>query len=100
MKKIVLIILSGMLFFEMAAQEAEKNIMSGNTFYRNKKYLEAEFQYRKALTLSPGHPVATYNFASSLYRNENGSEAIGVLDTLLRTEKDNKIRSNRMKLRG
>ena len=85
-----------LLFFvinSLYAQETNAIIEAGNNFYRNKKYKEAEAEYLKALDNSPGHPVATYNYASTLYRNDDGSKAIGVLDTLLRTEKDNKIRS-------
>lgn len=93
MKKIFLIIWGGMFFFELPAQEAEKRIMSGNVFYRNKQYLEAEFQYRKALDKSPSNAVARYNYASAIYRTGNADKAVAILDTLLRAEKDNTIRS-------
>ncbi|HEX7905990.1 MAG TPA: tetratricopeptide repeat protein [Chitinophagaceae bacterium] len=93
MRKILLVIISGMFFFDLPAQEAEKNIMSGNVFYRNKQYLEAEFQYRKALDKSPSNTVARYNYANAIYRTGNADEAVTTLDTLLRTEKDNKLRA-------
>lgn len=55
--------------------------------------MEAEFQYRRALEKSPSNPVARYNYASAIYRTGNPDKAVTTLDTLLRKEKDNKLRA-------
>jgi Ca-activated chloride channel family protein len=74
------------------SQDANRSIQSGNNFYRNKQYKEAEAEYQKALQASPGHPVASYNYANALYRDESQEQAIKVLDSITRIQGENNIR--------
>lgn len=56
---------------EPATVKKERNaINSGNKLYNNKRYAEAEVQYRKALEANPNSEVAQYNLASSLLKQD------------------------------
>jgi Ca-activated chloride channel homolog len=79
--------------FFAKAQTANESIITGNGFYKEAKYDQAVSEYRKALSQEPGNSTAKFNLANALYRSKNGSESIEILDTLLKTEKDKKIRS-------
>jgi Ca-activated chloride channel homolog len=79
--------------FFAKAQTANELIITGNGFYKEAKYEQAVSEYRKALSQEPDNSTAKFNLANALYRNNNNSESIGILDTLLKTEKDKKIRS-------
>jgi len=57
------------------AQPAQKFVRSGNKEYNDGHYKEAEINYRKALTKSPGSQKATYNLGNSLYKQKNFDEA-------------------------
>lgn len=73
------------------AQETEQHIFNGNALYRNKQYKEAEAEYRKALEKTPAPPPeAWYNYASSLFRNENAN-AINIFDSLAKADKGKPI---------
>jgi Ca-activated chloride channel homolog len=79
--------------FFLKAQTANESIITGNGFYKEAKYDQAASEYRKALSQEPGNSTAKFNLANALYRSKDGSESIEILDTLLKTEKDKKIRS-------
>jgi Ca-activated chloride channel homolog len=79
--------------FVAKAQTANESIITGNGFYKETKYDLAISEYRKALSQEPGNSTAKFNLANALYRSNNDGESIGILDTLLKTEKDKKIRS-------
>lgn len=79
--------------FFARAQTPNESIITGNGFYKEAKYDQAEREYRKALTLSPDNPIAKFNLANTLYKNANGGASLGILDTLGKMEKDKKIRS-------
>jgi Ca-activated chloride channel homolog len=75
------------------AQETEQHISNGNSFYRNKQYKESEAEYQKALEKTPQQPVARYNYASSLFRNDNGTKAMSLFDSMARASDNLKIRT-------
>lgn len=77
--------------FFAGAQTVNESIIAGNGYYRDRKYDQAETEYRKALTLAPANPIAKFNLANTLYRNENGGASLGILDTLAKTEKNKQI---------
>jgi Ca-activated chloride channel homolog len=79
--------------FFAKTQTANESIITGNRFYKEAKYDQAASEYRKALAAEPGNSTAKFNLANTLYRSKDGDESIGILDTLLKTEKDKKIRS-------
>jgi Ca-activated chloride channel homolog len=69
MKWVVLIIFA--LFTLNVFSQAERRfIRRGNRQYDDKKYQEAEIQYRKALEKSPGSIAADLNLGNSLYRQK------------------------------
>ncbi|MBQ7691483.1 MAG: tetratricopeptide repeat protein [Muribaculaceae bacterium] len=54
---------------EMPTVKKERNhIRSGNKLYKQKRYAEAEVEYRKALQESPASPIAQFNLATALLR--------------------------------
>jgi Ca-activated chloride channel homolog len=83
----------GCFNFFAKAQTANESIIAGNDFYKQQKYDLAETEYRKALTVEPGNTIAKFNLANALYKSENDTKSLGILDTLTATEKDKKIRS-------
>ena len=92
-RKIIQTILLLTFCFKLNAQEVERLIQSGNTYYRAQQYTQAETEYRKALELEPGHRIAAYNLANTVYRNGKDDAALGKLDTLLQSETDNSVRA-------
>jgi len=67
MKWIVVIILA-LYALNVFSQAERKFVRRGNRQYEDKKFSEAEIQYRKALEKSPGSVAADYNLGNSLYR--------------------------------
>ncbi|MGM9804292.1 MAG: tetratricopeptide repeat protein [Muribaculaceae bacterium] len=56
--------------------KSERNfIRQGNKYYKDKRYGEAEVEYKKALQVNPGSNVANYNLASALIRQGGGVKA-------------------------
>jgi tetratricopeptide (TPR) repeat protein len=52
------------------SQAERKFVRRGNRQYEDKKFQEAEIQYRKALEKSPSSVAADYNLGNSLYRQK------------------------------
>ena len=57
------------------AQPAQKLVRSGNNFYKNGHFKDAEIDYRKALVKAPTSQKATFNLGNSLYKQQNFDEA-------------------------
>ena len=92
-----------------ATVKKERNaINSGNKLYNDKKYAEAEVQYRKALEANPNSEIAQFNLASSLIKqdkpqptmqqgggeqqlSEPMQEAVGLLQKLADTSTSKKL---------
>lgn len=51
------------------------NIRSGNSFYKDNKFTEAEVAYRKALDANENSKIGTYNLGASLYKQEKWQKA-------------------------
>ena len=61
---------------KIESNKKERNyIRSGNKLYEQKRYADAEVEYRKAIQKNPNSPVAKYNLASALVRQSGGSNA-------------------------
>lgn len=58
-----------------AAQTDRREVRAGNRQFRKENFQKAEIDYRKALVKDSSSFAATYNLASSLYRQENFDEA-------------------------
>jgi tetratricopeptide (TPR) repeat protein len=79
MKKTPYILLALMLLSASAvsAQKAERSdVRKGNRQYENKKYTEAEIQYRKALEVNPHSKEGSYNLGNALYKQNKPNEAM------------------------
>ena len=59
-----------------------RDIRSGNKFYGNAEYSEAEISYRKALEKQPDSYEANFNLADALYKQKRYDEAAGLNEQL------------------
>ena len=56
--------------------KAERNsIRKGNDLFEDKKYTEAEIEYRKALDANPSSEIATYNLGAALYKQQKWNDS-------------------------
>ena len=54
-------------------EKVERNtIRKGNGLFNDKKYTEAEIEYRKALEANPSSEIATYNLVRRFTNSRNG----------------------------
>jgi len=100
MKLIVLtLFLMGSLAFSQEEKEKEKALKEsknltweGNKNLGNNKFIEAEMDYRKAISKSDENAAAPYNLGNAYYNNETYTEAFGRFKEAgeLATEKNDK----------
>ncbi|MBO4446641.1 MAG: aerotolerance regulator BatC, partial [Bacteroidales bacterium] len=64
------------------AQTDWREVRSGNRKYAGEKWKEAELEYRKARLKDSLSIAASYNLASSLYRQQDIESAAKALDAL------------------
>lgn len=77
-----------------SAQKAERSdIRKGNRQYENKKFTEAEIQYRKALEINPQSKEGSYNLGNALYRQNKPKEALEQYQNALNIQNDPKKKS-------
>ena len=82
----------------------ERNfIRKGNKFYNDKRYAEAEVEYRKALQVAPQSSIAQFNLATALMRQGSATasqdskdnpmnEAQALLENLIKTSPSRDLR--------
>ena len=57
-------------------EKFERNtIRKGNGLFNDKKYTEAEIEYRKALEANPSSEIATYNLGAALYKQQKWNDS-------------------------
>ena len=57
-------------------EKSERNsIRKGNDLFNDKKYTEAEIEYRKALEANPSSEIATYNLGAALYKQQKWNDS-------------------------
>jgi len=82
--KIKLIIL--VLFISLAStglsQLAEKDIRTGNEFYKQQQFEKAASAYGKAIEVDPNNGSAKFNMGNTLYKQNKQDEAVKVFDEL------------------
>lgn len=89
---------------ETRTTKQERNhIRSGNALYREKRYAEAEVEYRKALQANPTSSLASFNLATALIRqggkstgddkNDPIKQAAGLLQNVIKTSQDPLLQS-------
>ena len=88
--KYIFIIIS----FSLKAQtEKENNFISkGNGLHENKSYVDAEAEFRKALSINEENPIANHNLGNTLYRSEDYDQAN---QRFFRSQKDNQDKSQK-----
>lgn len=64
-----------LLSFAIYAQEKDKNLPKGNDSFAEKKYADAEAEYRISESKSPKKAIASYNLGNAIYRQNQTGEA-------------------------
>jgi len=75
------------------AQNQNKNIETGNNYYRQQQYDKAEAEYRRVLATSSRDKTAKFNLADALIRQSKTVDANTLLSQLNVEENDNNLRS-------
>ncbi|MGL5938186.1 MAG: tetratricopeptide repeat protein [Phocaeicola sp.] len=71
------------------AQKTERDYLrSGNKQYNDSLFMKAEVDYRKALDVDPQSADAMFNLSNSLLMQEKPKEAMEMLETVAKVEKD------------
>jgi len=86
---VVLILTSGFLL----AQDQNKDIETGNAYYRQQQYDKAESEYRKVVENFPADKTAKFNLANSLIKQNRAGDANKYLELLKLKENENDLRS-------
>ncbi|NVN96469.1 MAG: tetratricopeptide repeat protein [Bacteroidetes bacterium] len=94
MKYILLILAIFFTSMNTFSQNEKKFIREGNKLYEQKKFNDAEVNYRKSLQKDSNYFKGRYNLANALYKQKNYDEASRLYSTLVDKEKDGKIKSN------
>ena len=78
----------------LLAQPEVKSVRKGNKAYDEKKYSDAEAEYKKALDVKNNMPEAIFNLGDALYRQEGRlDEAAGLFTLSSKTNTDSLIRA-------
>ena len=77
----------------LLAQDLNKNIETGNNYYRQQQYEKAEIEYRKVLETTSSDKTAKFNLADALIRQNKADDANKLLQILNVKENDNDLRS-------
>lgn len=64
-----------LFFINLRAQQDLKQTARGNAAFLNKEIIEAEANYREALSYNAENPIPEYNLGITLYRDEKLAEA-------------------------
>lgn len=78
-KRFHIFIVIGLLAFmpvSIMAQQESADIRSGNKYYKQEKYTEAEIEYRKGLDKNKDSFEGHFNLGDALYRQEKFDDAI------------------------
>lgn len=64
-----------LISFAIHAQEKDKNLPKGNDSFSDKKYDEAEAEYRISESENPKKAIASYNLGNAIYKQNQADEA-------------------------
>src|SRR5213075_2413706 len=88
-----LILILGMLSYTRSfSQEENKEIETGNNYYRQQQYDKAEAEYRKVLESSPANGTVKFNLANALIKQNKTADADKLLAELSTKENTTDIR--------
>jgi uncharacterized protein HemY len=93
MKKILLYCYI-LISFVSNAQEKDKNLPKGNDSFEEKKYDDAEAEYRISESKNPKKAIASYNLGNAIYRQNQTSEAKYHYAKALKTAKKREEKHN------
>lgn len=65
-----------LLSFAIFAQEKDMNLPKANDEFADKKYADAEAEYRISQSNNPKKAISSYNLGNSIYKQNHGSEAL------------------------
>ncbi len=71
------------------AQKENKYIRSGNDYYEEQSFKDAEVDYMKALENNPASAKSQYNLGGALYKQENYEDASKLYNNLASLENEN-----------
>ena len=74
-KGVFLFLIMSVLSVSVSAQKGNNEVRAGNKKYNDKKYIEAEIDYRKGLEKNPKSFEGNYNLGNSLFRQKKYEEA-------------------------
>ena len=91
----IFVIISILIFTSefLLAQDLNKNIETGNNYYRQQQYDKAETEYRKVLETTSTDKIAKFNLADALIKQNKADEANKLLQILNTKENENDLRS-------
>lgn len=88
MKRLIILFTLILTALGINAQKERKMIREGNSEYDNKKYLEAEIEYRKAIEKKNDSFEAQFNLGDALFKQEKYDNAAEQFEILAETNKD------------
>ncbi len=65
-----------LLSFAIFAQEKDFHLPKANNEFADKKYADAEAEYRISLSNNPKKSISAYNLGNAIYKQNNNSEAL------------------------
>lgn len=86
-----LAILSVLCSLVSNGQQVEKIIQSGNNFYKNQKYSDAEKEYKKIPQADSLGAIAKYNLGNTLYKAGEKPDAIKAYSDLINDPRNSKM---------
>jgi tetratricopeptide (TPR) repeat protein len=87
---ILLLLMSHCVVF---AQQENKYIQEGNSYYDQNDFNKAEQSYRQALEKNPEQEAAAYNLGNALYNQQKTDESLQQYEAIARATNDPGIRS-------
>ncbi len=94
MKYILLILVIFATSTNIFSQNEKKFIREGNKEYNQKKFNDAEVNYRKSLQKDSTYFKGKYNLANALYKQKNYDEAARIYSSIANQENDKKLKSD------
>ncbi len=74
---------------------AEKQILrKGNDLFKQKRFVDAEVKYKKALQKNPYYETAGYNLGNAVYEQERYEEALPQYELVAKSSRDQETRAN------
>jgi len=96
----ILLFLPTILFSQKKEKEVavvkleEKQVLrKGNDLFKERKYVDAEVKYKKALKQNPNYERAAYNLGNSVYEQNRFKDALPQYEFVSKSTKDKEIKS-------